>query len=149
MFHKLQELEDNKVETLHLKSNILVVSFCSHSIQGTEVDNEGVIKFFEALKSNTSLTSLNLSCNRLSCFIILTLNTDCNIGNEGVIKLAEALKSNTSLTELKLGSNRLVASFHSHSIQFLVFMMKKQSNYLKCSNQIHLSGYLISDVRDL
>jgi hypothetical protein len=88
------------------------------------------------LKSNTSLTALDLSCNRL-CFISFSLNTDNGISTEGVIKLSEALKSNSSLTSLNLKCNTLVASFHTHSIQVMLLVMKEVLNYLKRSNQIH------------
>jgi hypothetical protein len=57
MFHKLQELEENKVIS---KVTDFVASFCSHSVQGEDVDQKGMFKLAESLKSNTSLTSLSL-----------------------------------------------------------------------------------------
>jgi hypothetical protein len=74
-----------------------------------------VIKLSEALKSNTSLTALDLY-SKACCFISFSRNTDNNVGSEGVTKLSEVLKSNTSLTKLNLGGNRLTTSFHSNSV---------------------------------
>jgi hypothetical protein len=62
---------------------------------------------FEALKSNSSLTSLNLQSNRVVTFISFSLNTNTgnDIGDEGTLKLAEVLKSNSTLKELDLYRN--------------------------------------------
>ena len=70
----------------------------------------------ESLKSNTTLTKLNLeseskrknahkrhpSANH--SFSILFTPTDNKIGDTGATSLSEALKSNTTLTELSLWS---------------------------------------------
>jgi hypothetical protein len=106
------------------------------------------MKLFEVLKSNTSLTSLNVESNTC-CFISFSINTGNRIGTEGAFALSEALKSNSSLTWLSLYSNRLVASFHSHSIQVMILVMKELSIYLKHSNPIHHSPAYISTVTDL
>jgi hypothetical protein len=103
-----------------------------------EIGDRGAIKLSEALKSNSSLTSLDLFCNRLVAsfhsnsiqLIRLVLKAT---------KLFEAFKSNTSLTSLSLNRNILVASFHSHSIQIMILVLKGLSAYLKHSSQIHLS----------
>src|SRR5690606_48141 len=81
------------------------------------IGNEGATKLFEALISNSSLTSLNLGGNECD-FISFSLNT-VNHQEEGGIKLSklsEALKSNTSLTSLNLYCNKIVivTSFNSH-----------------------------------
>ncbi|KAI8604942.1 hypothetical protein EDD21DRAFT_411569 [Dissophora ornata] len=47
--------------------------------------------FVNSLKTNTTLTTLNLG--------------DCSIGNEGTLALSEALNTNTTLTTLDLGYN--------------------------------------------
>jgi hypothetical protein len=72
---------------------------------GNNIGNEGVIKLSEALQSNETLASLDISC-KACCFISFSLNTGNNIGEEGGIELSEALKSNTSLTSLNLYCNR-------------------------------------------
>jgi hypothetical protein len=61
-----------------------------------------------ALKSNTTLTSINLSRMYLIVFgvhmlIITTLDT--NIGDDSVNAIATALQSNTTLASLNLSSN--------------------------------------------
>jgi hypothetical protein len=79
------------------------------------IGDEGVIKLSEALKSNSSLTILNLGSKKPVVVTSFSLNVDNNFGNEGLIELSEALKSNSSLTHLDLSSNRLDASFHSRN----------------------------------
>ena len=69
----------------------------------------------ESLKSNTTLTELDLRCDdkrkktqktsiNNSLFSILITSTDNYIGETGATSLSEALKSNTTLTELDLWS---------------------------------------------
>ena len=70
----------------------------------------------EALKSNTTLTKLNLGCedkrkkthkrhpSTIHSFSILITSIVNNIGDAGASSLSEALKSNTTLTELDLRS---------------------------------------------
>jgi hypothetical protein len=70
---------------------------------------DGANELSELLKSNSSLTLLDLTGNK-RCVISFSLNTDNDIGDEGAINLSEALKSNTSLTELNLSSNELFIS---------------------------------------
>jgi hypothetical protein len=95
-----------------------------------DIGDEGAIKLSEALKENSSLTSLGLYSNRLFFFISISLNTGNDIGVEGVIKLSEALKSNTSVVSLDLSGSILSASFDSHSIQVIILVLKELSNYL-------------------
>jgi hypothetical protein len=61
----LQRVEDNKARILYIDCKYYLFAY-SHSL-GTDqsVANEGAIKIAEALKSNTSLTSLSLSSNIL------------------------------------------------------------------------------------
>jgi hypothetical protein len=79
----------------------------------------------EALKSNSTLTVLDLNSNRL----VASFHSN-SIGNkintEAVIKLSEALISNSSLTVLNIKSNRLAASFHSHAIQITTRLVLKE-----------------------
>jgi hypothetical protein len=85
------------------------------------IGNEGAIKLSEALKSNSSLSDLNLSGDTC-CLISFSLNTENKIGNEGAIQLFEALKSNTSITSLNLNGFKLVALFHSHPVQTIALI---------------------------
>ena len=59
----------------------------------TFIDNsigvEGAKELAEALKTNTTLTEINLGDN--------------SIGGEGAKAIAEALKTNTTLTQINLG----------------------------------------------
>jgi hypothetical protein len=59
----LQELKNNKITRLSLYGNYSFAPFHSHSNIDAHIGDEGAIKLSEALKSNTSLTSLDLSCN--------------------------------------------------------------------------------------
>jgi hypothetical protein len=101
----------------HSITSLLTVTdlFISFSLDAeNSIGNEGAKELSEALKSNTSLASLDL--NSKGClFILFSLNTENNIGKEGAIELSEALKSNSSLTSLFLRGNILVALFHSYS----------------------------------
>ena len=67
----------------------------------------------DALKSNTTLTKLDLQCElkrncihklnaEMSHSFILIKSTVSSIGDTGATSLSEALKSNTTLTQLKL-----------------------------------------------
>jgi hypothetical protein len=113
------------------------------------IGSEGVIKVAEALKSNSSLTTLYLYSNNLDASFNSHWITDANIDSEGAIKLSTALKLNTSLTSLDIVCNRLIASFHSHSIQGIQLVVKERSNYLKHSNLIHHSLHSSSTVMKL
>jgi len=63
----------------------------SINLAGNEMSPEGAQVLAEALKSNTTLTSINLEDNAM--------------GPEGAQALAEALKSNTTLTSIDLAQN--------------------------------------------
>ena len=77
------------------------------------IGSAGATSLSEALKSNTTITELDLSgeCKRekiqrtsisKSLFSFLFTSTDNKIGERGAKSLSEALKSNTTLTELDL-----------------------------------------------
>jgi hypothetical protein len=68
----LLSLQRNEVEKLKLICNRIVTSFRSHSNAAQNVGNEGVIILAEALKSNTSLTSLYLTSTKFVTSFILT-----------------------------------------------------------------------------
>jgi hypothetical protein len=124
----------------------VVCLLCHSFLTYTEItiDNKGATQLAEALKSNSSLTLLILDRIGFVASFHSHSITGNKLGNEGVAKLSEALKSNSSLTSLELSGNRLFDSFDSHSIQEIVLVQKELPNYLKHSNQIHLSCHLIS-----
>lgn len=64
------------------------------SLERSNVCDPDVVILAEALKTNTTLTSLHISFNA--------------IGEEGAVALAEALTSNSSLRVLNLGTNRIL-----------------------------------------
>ena len=80
---------------------------------GNEIGDMGATSSSEVLKSNTTLTKLNLSCedkrkktqmtsiNNL-LFSFLFTSTVNKIGDTGAASLSESLKSNTTLTQLNL-----------------------------------------------
>jgi hypothetical protein len=94
------------------------MTFCfisfSHD-KGNNISTEGGIRLATALKSNSSLTALDVSGNRLVASSF-SFNTDNSIGIEGQTKLLESLVSNTSLVFFVLDSSRSVASVHSHTV---------------------------------
>lgn len=72
------------------------------------VDNEigiyGAIAITDALKVNTTLTSLDLHCNfYFIYFIYFWLFIDNRIGVDGATVIARSLKVNTTLRELFIG----------------------------------------------
>jgi hypothetical protein len=88
--------------------------FHSHSIKNN-IGREGAIKLAEALKSNSTLTHLELTCTFLVASCSFSLNTANSIDTEGAFALAEALKSNTSLTHIELPCKQ-ICSFISCSL---------------------------------
>ena len=82
---------------------------------GNNIGDTGATQLSEALKSNTTLTKLDLcgeykrnkhtkaSINK-SLFAFLFTSTESKIGDTGVTSLSKALKSNTTLDELILRS---------------------------------------------
>ena len=81
---------------------------------GNDILGSGTASLSESLKSNTTITKLNLwgQCKRRhkktsinnSLFSFLFTTTGNEIGDTGATSLSKALKSNTTLTELSLGS---------------------------------------------
>ena len=76
-----------------------------------EIGDTGATSLSESLKSNTTLTRFNLSCEDIrkktqkdihKQFTLVLLTTDNKIGERGATSLSESLKSNTTLTELDL-----------------------------------------------
>ena len=79
---------------------------------GNKIGDKGATPLSEALKSNTTLTQLNLSgedkrrhtkdIHQQFTFSFHFTKTGNEIGDVGATSLSEALKSNTTLTELDL-----------------------------------------------
>ena len=75
--------------------------------------DSGILSRIRGSKSNTTLTSLNLSGIKTDVKRRLNIiysrkqiiGTDNQIGEEGTRMMSEALKSNSSLTKLNLDSN--------------------------------------------
>ncbi|KAF8982665.1 hypothetical protein BGZ46_000848 [Entomortierella lignicola] len=68
-------------------------SLTTLNLGSNSIGQEGALALSEALKTNTTLTTLDLRSNSIS--------------QEGALALSEALKTNTSLTTLNLGSNSI------------------------------------------
>jgi hypothetical protein len=94
-------------------------------ITAKKISNEGAAKLSEILKTNTSLTALNLHRTTTYCFVSFSLYTGNNIGYEGALELCEALKSNSSLTALNLSGNSFVSSLHPHKVQITRLALKE------------------------
>ena len=87
-----------------------------YSSTGNKIGDAGATSLSESLKSNTTLTQLNLSGKdqrknthkdirqQITLFPFLFTSTDNDIGERGATSLSESLKSNTTLTELNLWS---------------------------------------------
>jgi hypothetical protein len=74
----------------------------------SELSHDAVGLLATALKSNTTLTSIELSCMCLIVFGVhrLTIRMlDTNIGDDSVKSIATALESNTTLTSLNLSGD--------------------------------------------
>ena len=105
---------------------------------GNHIEETGATSLSEALKSNTTLTQLDLSGEDkrkkthkrhpsiIHSFSILITSTDNMIRETGATSLSEALKSNTTLTKLNLGSEDKRKKTHKrhpstiHSFPFLI-----------------------------
>jgi hypothetical protein len=98
---------------LSLHSGFLVTTFCfisfSHYTEN-DIGIEGAIQLADALKSNTTLTELNLRGNR-PVSSSRSLNIGNMIENEGAIKLFEALKSNSTLTSFNISGLKICKHF--------------------------------------
>ena len=103
---RIKELMDQKTSVgyLDMLLNVQEVQFLAEALKINTtlttlklylnaLDDKGVQILVEALKINTTLTTLNIWSNE--------------IGNQGAQALAEALKMNTTLTTLKLHTNQI------------------------------------------
>ena len=81
---------------------------------GNKIGERGAKTMSDALKSNTTLTQLDLLCKHKrnntqmtsinESLFILIKSTGNNIGDTGTTSLSDALKTNTTLTKLNLRS---------------------------------------------
>ena len=79
-----------------------------------DIDNSGAYNLSEALKTNTTLTELDLSCEDKwthkrhppASHSSLSSHTDNIFRDLGATSLSEALESNTTLTKLDLNSEK-------------------------------------------
>ena len=103
----------------------------------SKIGDTGATSLSDALRLNTTLTQLDLSCEdkrnntqmtpiNNPLFFILIKSTGSDIGDKGATSFSDALKSNTTLTVLFLNSERkrnntngihqTLYCFHSHTI---------------------------------
>jgi hypothetical protein len=115
-----------------MSCNTFIGSFHSHSIQGNNIGNEGLIKLAEALKSNSTLSSLSIGMSY--CSILFSRNTgEIDFDRNGVINFSEALRSNTTL---KLSIYPVL-----HLQPFLLGQfIRIMKNLRRFSNETELSG---------
>jgi len=90
-------------------------------VRTDHIGPEGAKALAEALRTNTTLTEINLTCNGIGPegakalvetlqlnIKLTTINFGCNgIGDEGAKALAEALRTNTTLTKINLANNNI------------------------------------------
>jgi hypothetical protein len=118
------QLESNLLHVLDLSCNRIVDCFILTSIQ-TRILATKELLYYPKHLNQTHLSLCLISTVRTCCFISFSLNTENNITPQGAMKLSEALKSNSSLTSLNLRCNSFVASFHSHSVQTTMLVLKE------------------------
>ena len=94
-------------------NNGFFTDLCGVASIGKGISDTEAALLSDALKSNTTLTQLNLSGEHkrnntqmtsptIHSFFILIESTGNMIGDTGATSLSDALKSNTTLTELNL-----------------------------------------------
>ena len=111
----------------------------------------------ESLKSNTTLTKLNLGRgdkrkkthkrrpSTIHSFPFLFTSTDNNIGGTGATSLSELLKSNTTLTELNLSGEDKRNAKDIHQPITLLFLLSLTDNYIGERGATSLSESLKSN----
>jgi len=104
------------------------VCVCVSLSTGNQIGDEGAATLAEALKHNTSLTTLDLRGNR--------------IGDEGAAMLAEAVQHNTSLTTLNLAGNRI-------GDEGAATLAKALEEHNITLSKLEIEGYLLARIRPL
>ena len=121
-----------------------------------EIGDRGATSLSEALKSNTTLTKLDLSGENKKkthkrhpltnhSFLFLFTSTDNNIGGTGATSLSELLKSNTTLTELNLSGEDKRNAKDIHQPITLLFLLSLTDNYIGERGATSLSESLKSN----
>ncbi|KAF9199684.1 hypothetical protein BGZ59_003765, partial [Podila verticillata] len=103
----------------------------------------GAVALSEALKTNSSLTTLNLGVN--------------SIGDDGAQMLSEALKANSTLITLDLGSNSigdngaqaLAEAFKANSVPERTISLNLKSRNVLSGNQRETTSDFVPVVTDL
>jgi hypothetical protein len=119
-------------------------------ITGNSIGATGSTSLSESLKSNTTLTKLNLSSedkrrqkrypSTTHSFSFLLISTDNRIGETGATTLSESLKSNTTLTKLNLScedKRKKTSKSHPSTIHSFPFSSHQQGTILETQDQNH------------
>ena len=145
-----------KEDTQKASINNSLLSFIVTSTVN-KIGGKGTKSLSEALKSNTTLTKLNLSCEdkrkktpktyiNNSLFPFLFTSTDNNIGKRGAKSLSEALKLNAALTQLDLSSeNKGDTQDNSINKSLFSFHFTSTGNNIECIGATSLSEALKSN----
>ena len=123
---------------------------------GNKIGDTGATSLSEELKSNTTITKLDLSREHKRNtqitsinnppFYILIKSTGNNIGEAGATSLSDALKSNTTLTKLNLsGKYKRTRTIAPTSTPFFIVIKSTANNY-GIRGATSLSGALKSNV---
>ena len=138
--------EDKIKKTQRHSSTIHSFSFLFTST-GNDIGESGATSLSEVLKSNTTLTKLNLSCedkrrhtkgiHQQFTLSFLFISTDNSIGDTGASSLSEALKSNTTLTKLDLRSEDRRHAKTSINNSLFLFSSRQQGTVSKKEEQHH------------
>ena len=150
------ENKRKKTQKTSINNSLFVIHTTS---TGNKTGETGAISLSEALKSNTTLTKLNLGCEdkkkedtqktsiNNSLFSILITSTDNYIGETGATSLSEALKSNTTLTQLNLKGEDKRKKTQKTSINSSLFsiLITSTANWIRDTGATSLSEALKSN----
>ena len=136
-----------KKDTQKTSINKSLFSILSSSTEN-RIEVTGAASLSEALKSNTTITDLDLASedkrkkthkrhpSTIHCFAIAS--TDNMIGERGVTSLSESLKSNTTLTKLYLWGEykegRHTNDIHQQFTLFVSLLINRQQDWRQRSN---------------
>ena len=116
-----------------------------------KIGDTGATSLSEALKSNTTLTKLNLCRDNkrkkthkrhpstIHSFPFIFTPTDNNVGDTGAASLSESLKSNTTLTELDLyckGKRKKTHKRHPSTIHSFLFHHTNSQQYRRYRDDV-------------
>ena len=101
-----RSLKSTSLITMTIAKQLHLLLLLLLLLLNNDIGNKGAKAFGETLKTNRTLTKIDLGCNALHWYIICCYCTiiDNNIGGEGAKAIAEALKINPKLTEFCIGS---------------------------------------------